>query len=293
MGKASYSAFATSARLLTRLISVVFILALLVISPTFTASAGAADTGYRRPVAELLGKAIYADELLPTLQEREQKEKLSTDAYAAWHDGTASENFRALIWSRVFADYSQKRKIEPTEAEIESNMNQTRRFMKEDRVRREKEREALIKELASQSLPEPRRKQAQQYLDTLNSLRDFDTKRELELKDPAQVELLKDAEKRVASVWVKQWKINQALFHEFGGRIIFQQAGWEPIDAYRKLLEHYEQTSALVIRDRSLRDAVYSYFNHQFVYAEEKKARFYFEKPYWERTPEEMKAAGM
>jgi len=28
------------------------------------------------------------------------------------------------------------------------------------------------------------------------------------------------------------------------------------------------------------------------VYADEKKAQFYFERPYWERTQEEMKAAG-
>ncbi len=293
MNNASFSAFATSARLLTRLISSLFILALLVISPTFTASAGALDAGVRRPVAELLGRAIYADELVTAVQEREQKAKLNTDAYAAWHERTRSETFRALVWSRVFEDYAQNRKIEPADTEIESNMNQTRKFMKEDSARREKELGALIKELASPSLPEQRRKQAQQYLDTLNSLRDFDTRRELELKDPTQVKLQQDAEKRVASVWVKQWKINQTLFHEFGGRIIFQQAGWEPIDAYRKLLEHYEQTGALVIRDRSLRDAVYGYFNHQFVYADEKKAEFYFEKPYWERTVGEMKAAGM
>ena len=30
----------------------------------------------------------------------------------------------------------------------------------------------------------------------------------------------------------------------------------------------------------------------RFIYADEAKARFYFEKPYWERTPEQMKAAG-
>lgn len=41
-----------------------------------------------------------------------------------------------------------------------------------------------------------------------------------------------------------------------------------------------------------LREAVYSYFKHKFTYADEKKARFYFEKPYWERTPEEIRAAG-
>ena len=41
-----------------------------------------------------------------------------------------------------------------------------------------------------------------------------------------------------------------------------------------------------------MQDAVYGYFRHRFVYADEQKAKFYFEKPYWERTQEEMRAAG-
>jgi len=40
------------------------------------------------------------------------------------------------------------------------------------------------------------------------------------------------------------------------------------------------------------KDAVYSYFQHNFYYADETKAQFYFEKPWWERTAAEMKAAG-
>ena len=97
----------------------------------------------------------------------------------------------------------------------------------------------------------------------------------------------------MSAVWVKQWKVNQSLFREFGGRIIFQQAGWEPIDAYRKLLEQYETRKAFVVHDPALHEAVYSYFKLKFTYADEQKARFYFERPYWERTPEEIRAAGL
>ena len=99
-------------------------------------------------------------------------------------------------------------------------------------------------------------------------------------------------ERQVAEHWVRAWKLNQALYHEFGGRIIFQQAGWEPIDAYRKLLDQYAANKAFVVYDPALRTAVYSYFGHKFVYADETKARFYFEKPWWERTHAEMRAAG-
>jgi len=47
-----------------------------------------------------------------------------------------------------------------------------------------------------------------------------------------------------------------------------------------------------VVHDPAYRDAIYSYFQHNFVYADEAKAKFYFEKPYWERTGAELKTAG-
>ena len=166
------------------------------------------------------------------------------------------------------------------------------KFRREDTVRREKEREALIAELRSPNLSVKRRKQAQEHLDTLNSLREHNARRELDLKESGRQKMQQEAEQGVAKVWVQQWKLNQALYRKFGGRIIFQQAGWEPIDAYHALLDSYRKEKKFVVHDATLQEAVYRYFKHNFVYADEKKAKFYFEKPYWERTAEEMKAAG-
>lgn len=252
----------------------------------------AADTASRRPVAEILGKTVYEEDLVPPKADAEQKAKLSPADHRAWHERTREETLRNLVWSAVFADYAQKRKIEPMPAEIDSQIRAQKKFMAQDKVRREKQREELIDELKSPGLTEARRKHAQQYLDTLNSLRDHDRRIEQERKDPERAKMWQDSEQRVSRVWVKQWKVNQALYREFGGRIIFQQAGWEPIDAYRTLLDQYKANKGFVVHDPLLQEAVYSYFQFKFVYADEKKAKFYFEKPYWERTQEEMKAAG-
>ncbi len=221
-----------------------------------------------------------------------QKERLTPEAYAAWLQKEKNEKLRTLVWQAVFEDFAKQQRVEPTAAEIESQINSQRRFMKEDKLRRAKERERLVAELKSPNLSEAQRKQSQQYLDTLLSLEKHDAAMEQERRTPKQEKMWADSERRVAQVWVKNWKVNQALFRKFGGRIIFQQAGWEPIDAYRKLLEQYEARKAFVLNDPALRDAVYSYFNYKFVYADETKAKFYFEKPYWERTADEMKAAG-
>ena len=273
------------------MVIVLIVSALLSCSWYGVSPAGAADSD-RQIVAEVLGRTVYADELVPAKEIQEQKAKLAPRTYTSWYERTQGEKLRTLVWSAVFSDYAQKRHIEPTPAEIESNMNQTRKFVKEDRIRRNGEREALMAELKSPRIAETRRKQAQQYLDTLNSLHEHDVRMEKERSDSAREKMWQDSERRVSEMWVKQWKLNPALYREFGGRIIFQQAGWEPIDAYRRLLEQYEAKKAFVVHDPALRETVYSYFKHHFVYADEKKARFYFEKPFWERTPAEMKAAG-
>jgi hypothetical protein len=196
------------------------------------------------------------------------------------------------VWAAVFEDYARSRNIAPTAAEIDSQIAGHKRLKAQSDAERLRQRETLVAGLAAPDLPAKRRVEAQQHLDLIRRIEEFEARRETELRDPAQRKIQEEAERRVAQHWVRQWKLNQALYREFGGRIIFQQAGWEPIDAYRRLLEQQEARRAFVVHDAALRAAVYSYFQHNFVYADEARARFYFEKPYWERTPEEMKAAG-
>ncbi|MCC7215935.1 MAG: hypothetical protein IT517_04130 [Burkholderiales bacterium] len=240
----------------------------------------AADT----PVAVVFGQPIHVGDLTAPGGAK------ATDAAGA--ERAQGEVLRARVWSAVFEEYARRRRIEPTEAEIDSQIEGQRRMTAHLAAERLQQREASLAELESPGSSEARRQVAQQHLDTLDRLAEFDAQRARELRDPAQQKLQRESERRVAAHWVRRWKLDQALFREFGGRIVFQQAGWEPIDAYRKLLEQAEARGRLVLSDPAWRTAVYRYFEHRFVYADEAMARFYFERPYWERTPEQMKAAG-
>lgn len=251
---------------------------------TLSAYAVAAAQTADKPAAIIFGQSIYAKDL--TVPASVAK------ADAATVERALGEALRARVWKAVFDDYARRRSVEATEAELNSQIEGHRRSQARLALERANQREALIAELKSPDLGDARRKAAQQHLDTLDRLAQFDARRAQELNDPAQQKIHRDSERRVAQHWVRSWKLNQALFREFGGRIVFQQAGWEPIDAYRKLLERVEADRQLVIADPAWRAAVYRYFEHRFVYADEAKGRFYFDKPYWERTPEEMRAAG-
>lgn len=234
-------------------------------------------------VAEVGGQRLRAADLL-------DRGKPLPDAASA--ERAIGETLRVRVWRYVFEEYARARNIEATPAEINAQIAGHRRLRARLDVERVAQRESLAKELAAPTFDEKRRRQAQEHLDTLDRLAAFEAERAKELRDPARRAIAEQSERNVARIWVHAWKVNQALLREFGGRIIFQQAGWEPIDAYRKLLERSEASRDFVVHDPKLRAAVYAYFEYRFVYADEQKARFYFEKPYWERTPEEMRAAG-
>lgn len=49
---------------------------------------------------------------------------------------------------------------------------------------------------------------------------------------------------------IKSWKVNKALFAQYGGRVIYQQSGPEPLDAYRKFLEARMKAGAFILSDK-------------------------------------------
>jgi hypothetical protein len=65
---------------------------------------------------------------------------------------------------------------------------------------------------------------------------------------------------------IRQWKINKALFDRYGGRIIYQQLGPEPLDAYREFLRQREADGAFAIHDRALEASFWRYFTDDSIH---------------------------
>jgi hypothetical protein len=93
------------------------------------------------------------------------------------------------------------------------------------------------------------------------------------------------ARAEIAAAFIRQWKINGALYQQYGGRIIFQQGGPEPLDAYRKFLEENAARGDFKIANPELNAGFWRYYRdesiHQFFKpgsADEAKA---FADPPW------------
>lgn len=84
-------------------------------------------------------------------------------------------------------------------------------------------------------------------------------------------------------IW--QWKINRQLYRKYGGRVIYQQLGPEPLDAYRQFLQAQQRAGAFVIHEKAFEDEFWRYFTddsrHSFF--EPGTEGSAFEVPPWEQ----------
>lgn len=109
---------------------------------------------------------------------------------------------------------------------------------------------------------------------------------ELSPQELAEVDTMR---RNMGSALIRQWKINKALHAQYGGRIIYQQMGPEPLDAYRAFLREKQRAGAFTIHDDALAGAFWEYFTdesrHDFMAPDGDDAAQAFTQPPWERKP--------
>ena len=90
---------------------------------------------------------------------------------------------------------------------------------------------------------------------------------------------------------IRQWKLNRALYQQYGGRIIYQQLGPEPLDAYRQYLEERQAAGDFTIHEKAFEDEFWLYFTtdsmHDFFPPGSEEEAQAFTTPPWHPAPDE------
>jgi len=167
-----------------------------------------------------------------------------------------------LICGALYEKFAKENQIEPTEEELDTFILKSEEMKKQTPIRLEKERKKLIEELKDPTLNEKKRKRKEQSIQSkenfLKSLReDF---REEEGFSKELKEEIRPMMRESAKWWVGRWKVNKALYAKYGGRVIFQQGGPEPVDAYRDFLKEQEKNGAFKILDKQYEAPFWRYF---------------------------------
>ncbi len=110
-----------------------------------------------------------------------------------------------------------------------------------------------------------------------------DTGEDLSPEERSRLQSMRHA---MAASVIRHWKTNQALYTRYGGRIIYQQLGPEPLDAYRDFLQEAAARGTFTLLDPALEAAFWGYFTeasrHDFMPPGSEEEKRAFEVPPWQ-----------
>ncbi len=231
--------------------------------------------------------ALVAAVANPAMSQTNQSKAVTTDndAIAVVLGKTISlkdkDKLNGLIFGTLLEQYAEENKIEPTEPEIDTFVQKTEEMRRQQHVKFEKDREKLVAELKSTSFTEKERIEKTTRLQTLENI--LKSTNEAEDRTKGIEDKMRTMKRNMALHFVKTWKINKSLYEKYGGRIIFQQAGPEPLDAYREFLKEQEKKGAFQIFNKEYEAAFWKYFvndaMHTF-YSKDEGAKL-MKTPWW------------
>jgi hypothetical protein len=193
------------------------------------------------------------------------------------------DELRYWVLRKLTDRYAAEQGVEVTPREIDAYVEGMARLAEKDRRQREARQEEIDHRLAAPNLDEAERKALSSELQSLNQLQgDLD---ELSGRDTQDAEETRQARRTFAAAFILQWKINQALYREYGGRIISQQGGPEPLDAYRRFLEEQQKEGNFKILNKDLEVAFWRYYLtdaiHSFLPPGSEAEKQAFQTPWW------------
>jgi len=225
-----------------------------------------------KPVAMVESRALLLTDLDPAESWQEQhRSRLSEKDYAAWLTQTRRDRLAGMIWDAVKRRFCSDKECAPTEAEIDE-FNEATSRMNQQRLAKDEARLKEIEKALASPLPGAEREKLASEKQLLESVRS------------ALTSVSPEQERRISEPWVASWKFYRTLYRTYGGRVIFQQAGPEPLDAMTRALREHEKRGTFAIYDAELHRGFWAYFTtmgHNFMPDGGK----FLETPWW-RQPE-------
>ena len=244
-----------------------------------------------KPVARLFDQVIILKELQPPAPLLEkQRRRLDAGKLDAWLKNYQGRQLMGRVLGALLARYADQRNIQPAPEEIASlRKHLFDPALEQSRKRREKEREAQRRAIESREWTDAQLREMLKALapgqppgyqsPSVSAVRENPN-----LLFEAMDAFLENQNRRMAEEWVRQWKVNAALFQDYGGRVIFQQGGPEPVDAYRRFLEEQEKQGSFQILDAAMVAPFWNYLVNDKMHAflPEAEGRRAMARPWWE-----------
>jgi hypothetical protein len=192
-----------------------------------------------------------------------------------------AEELRYVVLRQLTERYAQQQGIGVTQAEKDAYVKHVKEALAKDRQEKAARRAGLASRLAAGGLSDTERSRLASEVAALDEFLAALGNDDAATADPQEAE----ARQQVAAAFILQWKINRALYKQYGGRVIFQQGGPEPLDAYRRFLEEAQSRGDFRIVSKDLEAAFWRYYRddgiHSFYPPGSREEAQVFDTPPW------------
>jgi hypothetical protein len=179
-------------------------------------------------VASLLGEDIMRGQLVQEGRER-------------------AREFAALIWPRIVRNYVDGHGLTATAADLAELKAYDEAFDKKDRAQRKRKLAELDQRLQSDDLNPEQRAHDEDFRSVLQRLERHDAEADVQPRPGSA------AHAANYTPWIEMWKMNKALYEQYGGVVALTDFGPDPLGARAALLADYEKQGTLRFYDESLR----------------------------------------
>lgn len=192
------------------------------------------------------------------------------------------------ILDPLLDEFAKENRIEPTRAEVDTLVQKLDETDRQRLLRYHAEKAKLARELRDPAVSAGDRKKKEERLKKVERfIDDLETRRKLEQHSTEA----REESRAAARSLVTPWKVNQALYRKYGGRVAHPSRlpGGEPLDAHRDFLREQEAKGTFRLVDEWWRAEFWGYLTndtrHTF-YSQDEGAR-HISTPWWlwERPP--------
>jgi hypothetical protein len=210
-------------------------------------------------LAEVMGQKVCLNDIEPALDAKnKQQESTNGTPYDIWLKQTRASKM-GRYFKPLWDEYVKEKGLTVSQQEIKEFNEKMAGLAAAQKNRWERQKDNFAKELIAENLKKEKRAELQKRFDTCSRLIG-------NFHEPNLA--YQNAHNDVAKTFILSWKINQALYQQYKGRVIFQQAGIEPLDAYRQFLEEQQSKDKFRFLNKDAENLFWDYYKsdkHTFI----------------------------
>jgi len=260
-----------------------------VAQPAEPNEASASEEAEDEPVlARFKGEPLTAADLEPDPRTLEMNRKAWDDkTFNGWLEQAQSQKLTRIIFGTLLEEYREAEGIAPTPEEIDQFVEAAMKANAASHAEFEARQNEIRERLEAEDLTDAERARLESERETLESLLEMNAEQEAFGREHFGEDYeaqQRRSQERIGRQMITAWKTNRSLYERYGGRVIFQQAGPEPVDAYRRFLEEHRDAGDFEIVDPELREQFWRYFvnDRMHTFYDDEEGAKWMKTPWWQ-----------